>query len=77
MKNVARLLALCAVFAVALIPVQEAGACCTPCAFICQKGTPPSTPCCSGIPEPDNACGFMNCGKWWRLLASDTALAES
>jgi hypothetical protein len=77
MRNAARLLALCAVFiVVALAPVPDAGACCTPCQSICTPGVPASTPCCTGIPVPGNACGLTTCGKWWRSLAADTASSE-
>jgi hypothetical protein len=66
MKKVARLLVLCAVLAVVVLsPFPQAGACCTPCSAACQPGVPPSTPCCTGIPVPGNACGLTTCGKWW------------
>lgn len=38
-------------------------ACCTPCGDWC-KTVSRNTPCCTGIPEPGNACGLTTCGKW-------------
>lgn len=73
MKNAARLLALCAILAVAVLStVPAAGACCTPCWVACQPGVPGSTPCCTGIPQPGNFCGLTTCEKWWSR-ARDTA----
>lgn len=52
-----------AVAALVLLPAAPAEACCTPCSYLC-KTAPPSTYCCSGIPEPGNACGFMTCREY-------------
>ncbi|HEX6902637.1 MAG TPA: hypothetical protein VF789_23155 [Thermoanaerobaculia bacterium] len=39
-------------------------ACCRPCAGYCGPGVPAGAFCCSGVPEPGNACGFTTCGEW-------------
>lgn len=47
----------------ALALERPAYACCTPCGSWCMTVSP-RTPCCTGIPEPGNACGLTTCGKW-------------
>lgn len=51
-------------FALSMLALgRPASACCRPCGSWCLTATP-STPCCTGIPEPGNACGLTICGKW-------------
>lgn len=67
------------VFAVStLLMAPAASACCTPCAGFCtQPGVPPTAYCCTGIPEPGNACGLTICGKWLQGQRSDDAAVEA
>ena len=65
MKTVVKAVVVCAVLAVvALAAPPPAVACCIPCQGFCTSSTPPNTPCCTGIPQPGNACGLTTCGKW-------------
>jgi hypothetical protein len=51
-------------FALSMLALERpAYACCRPCGSWCLTTTP-TTPCCTGIPEPGNACGLTTCGKW-------------
>lgn len=71
MKNACRLGPVFAVLAFAAAP--SVLACCTPCQGFCGPGVPRDTPCCTGIPQPGNACGLTTCGKWLRGQAADPA----
>lgn len=52
------------VFAV-LAFAPAAQACCRPCQGYCEmKGVPADALCCTGIPEPGNACGLTTCGEY-------------
>ncbi len=51
-------------FSLSMLALERpAYACCTPCGSWCKTATR-TTPCCTGIPEPGNACGLTTCGKW-------------
>lgn len=51
-------------FALSMLALERpAYACCTPCGDWCRT-VDPNTFCCTGIPEPGNACGLTICGKW-------------
>ena len=66
------------VFVLALLWFAPAAqACCTPCNPWC-KTLPPDAYCCTGIPQPANACGLTICGKYLQMSdgAVDTALFQ-
>jgi hypothetical protein len=63
---------LCVAALVWFAPAAEA--CCTPCGKWCQD-VPPTTYCCTGIPQPGNACGLTTCGKYLRKHDSAAEVA--
>lgn len=61
-----------ALIGLGLALAPAAHACCRPCQGYCdQKGVPPTAVCCSGIPTPEDACGFTTCGKWLQGQRAD------
>ena len=66
---------LCALAMLWLAPAAEA--CCTPCDPWCNVFLGPNDYCCTGIPEPGNACGLTICAKWKEENGYDrTALSD-
>lgn len=77
MKPILKMTLIFAVFAVAALAfAPSAQACCRPCEGYCGPGVPLDAFCCSGIPEPGNACGFTTCGKWLSQQSRDVASIE-
>jgi|GEM_PF-5834216 len=58
-------------------PVAQA--CCTPCNPWCKISLPPEAYCCTGIPEPGNACGLTICAKYLEMTgqSDDAALFQA
>jgi hypothetical protein len=65
-------LAVLAVAILALWAAPAAEACCIPCNPWCKTMLEPDDYCCTGIPEPGNACGLTICGKY--LKSHDVAI---
>ena len=65
MKTLSRIALMVALVAgVTLLAAPAAEACCRPCEGFCDGSVSRDTPCCTGIPEPGNACGLTTCGKY-------------
>ncbi|HEX2251957.1 MAG TPA: hypothetical protein VHQ65_01655 [Thermoanaerobaculia bacterium] len=80
MKTLSRIALMVALVAgVTLLAAPAAEACCRPCQGFCDKTIPPSTPCCTGIPVPGDACGLTTCGEYLQgnpdVAVSDAAAA--
>ena len=59
----------CALAVLWVAPAAQA--CCTPCDPWCKVFLDPDDYCCTGIPEPGNACGLTICAKWKEMQGYD------